>query len=198
MRRQFEAEPEERADEARRLAGMLRALNELPKPLIGRIQGQAYGGGLGLMSVCDVCVGAETARFAFTEVRLGLIPATIGPYVAARMGEARARRVFFSGRRFDAPEAVALGLLARSVPPEALDQAVDEEVAPYLSVAPGAVAAAKAQLRRLGPRIDEETVEDSVARLVHVWQGEEAKEGVGAFFGKRPPGWSAHGTGGGS
>jgi methylglutaconyl-CoA hydratase len=189
MRQQFEAGAEERAAEARRLAEMLRALNQLPKPLIGRIQGQAYGGGLGLMAVCDVAIGADTCRFAFTEVRLGLIPATIGPYVAARMGEARARRVFFSGRRFDAEEAVELGLLARAVPPEHLDDAVEAELRPYLDAAPGAVAAAKAQLRSLGPRIDGETIEESVRRLVETWEGDEAREGVGAFFGRRAPQW---------
>jgi enoyl-CoA hydratase/carnithine racemase len=96
----------------------------MPKPLIGRVQGQAFGGGVGLISVCDVAVGVETAKLGLTEVRLGLIPATIGPYVIARMGAARARAVFFSGRVFGAEEAVALGLLARVVQAEELDAAV--------------------------------------------------------------------------
>jgi methylglutaconyl-CoA hydratase len=189
MRAQLEADAAARGVEARRLAHMLRALDALPKPLIGRVQGQAFGGGLGLMSVCDVCVGADHARFAFTEVRLGLIPATIGPYVVARMGAARARRVFCSGRRFDAEEAVALGLLARAVPAAALDGVVEAEVAPYLDAAPGAVAAAKAQIRALGPRIDEAVVEESVERLARVWTGEEARAGVAAFFDRRDPPW---------
>lgn len=116
MRDQFEAEPETRAAEAGKLAYMLQALNTLPKPLIARVHGNAFGGGLGMISVCDVAVGADSVQMALTETRLGLIPATIGPYVAARMGEAKARRVFMSGRRFDAGEAVRLDLLARAVP----------------------------------------------------------------------------------
>ena len=105
MKAQFDASRAERIAEATALARMLKALNEMPKPLIGRINGQAFGGGLGLISVCDVAVASQSARFAFTEVKLGLIPATISPFVAARMGEARARRVFMSGRMFDAQEA---------------------------------------------------------------------------------------------
>jgi len=189
MRDQFEAAPEVRSAEAAKLAHMLQALNTLPKPLIGRVQGNAFGGGVGLMSVCDVVIGAEGAQFALTETRLGLIPATIGPYVAARMGEARARRVFMSGRRFDAAEAMDLGLLARAVPEADLDAAVEAEVAPYLDCAPGAVARAKALLRDLGPRIDEDVIAQTIDALAECWAGDEAPEGIGAFFDKRAPRW---------
>ncbi len=191
MKAQIAAAPEVRAAEARALAEMLFALNTLPKPLIGRLQGQAFGGGVGMASVCDVALGVTGAKFGLTEVRLGLIPATIGPYVVARIGEAMARRVFFSGRVFEADEAVALGLLARAVPPEQLDAAVEAEVAPYLSCAPGAVAAAKRLARSLGPRIDREVIDATVAALVRQWEGDEAPEGVAAFFEKRKPRWSA-------
>lgn len=190
MRAQFEAEPAARAVEARRLAGMLQALNTLPKPLIGRVQGNAFGGGVGLACVCDVAVGAEGASFGFTETRLGLIPATIGPYAIARMGEGRARRVFMSARRFDAAEAVALGILARAVPGDALDAAVEAEVTPYLACAPGAVADAKRLARSLGPVIDAATIEATVEALSARWEGGEAAEGVGAFFEKRKPRWA--------
>lgn len=190
MRAQFEAEPEARAVEARRLAGMLQALNTLPKPLIGRVHGNAFGGGVGLACICDVALGAEGATFGLTETRLGLIPATVGPYVIARMGEGRARRVFMSARRFDAAEAVELGILARIVPMEALDAAVEAEVAPYLACAPGAVADAKRLARALGPVIDADTIEATVAALSARWQGGEAAEGVGAFFEKRTPRWA--------
>ena len=190
MKAQVEADGPTRAREARALAEMLGALNALPKPLIGRINGQAYGGGIGMMSVADVAVGVETARFGLTETRLGLIPATIGPYVVARMGEARARRVFFSARRFDAAEAVELGLLARAVPAAGLDAAIEAEVAPYLACAPGAVAEAKALVRRLGPRIDEATIAETIEALVHRWESPEAAEGIAAFFERRKPGWS--------
>lgn len=191
MRAQFDADAAGRAAEARRLAHMLRDLNLLPKPLIGRVHGNAFGGGVGMMAVCDVCIGAETARFGLTETRLGLIPATIGPYVLARMGEAMARRVFMSARLFDAAEAVTLGLLARAVPAEALDAAVEAEVAPYLACAPGAVAAAKALTRRFGPPIGEAEIAASVAALAERWAGDEAAEGVGAFFERRKPRWQA-------
>jgi len=190
MRAQMGADPETRGAEARKLAMMLQALDACPKPIIGRIHGNAFGGGVGMMSVCDVAVGALDARFGLTEVRLGLIPATIGPYVVARMGADRARRVFFSGRLFDAEEAVRLGLLARAVPAGALDAAVEEEIAPYLSAAPGAVAEGKALVRALGPRIDEEVIDATVAALTRRWESPEAEEGIGAFFDKRKPGWA--------
>lgn len=189
MREQFEASPEVRKVEATKLATMLQALNTLPKPLIGRVQGNAFGGGVGMASVCDVAIGADTVLMGLTETRLGLIPATIGPYVCARMGEANARRVFMSGRRFDAAEAVTLGLLAKAVPAEDLDAAVEAEVAPYLDCAPGAVARAKALLRSLGPHIDEGTIAHTIDELAACWEGSEAPEGIGAFFDKRKPSW---------
>ena len=190
MRSQMKADGATRAREARRLAQMLGALDALPRPLIGRVQGQAFGGGMGLISVCDVAVGVAQARFGFTETRLGLIPATIAPYVIARMGAARARRVFMSGRRFDAEEAVALGLLARAVAPEALDAAVEAEIAPYLAAAPGGVAEAKALVRNLGPRIDEAAIAESIDALITRWESAEAAEGIAAFFERRKPRWA--------
>ncbi|NOX74710.1 MAG: enoyl-CoA hydratase, partial [Alphaproteobacteria bacterium] len=120
MQAQMNATPDERRAEARVLAMALFKLNTLPKPLIGRVQGNAFGGGIGLMSVCDVVIGVEDARFGLTETRLGLIPATISPYVLARMGEARARRVFMSARLFGAEEARGLDLLAKVVSQGAL------------------------------------------------------------------------------
>lgn len=189
MRAQVGADRAQRLAEARKLATMLRMLNELPKPLIGRLHGGAFGGGIGLACVCDATVAAEGTRFCFSETRLGIIPATIGPYVLARMGEGAARRVFMSARTFDAAEAAALGLVSRMVPAEALDAAVEAEVAPYLSCAPLAVAAAKAFARALGPRIDAAVIEDSIRRLADVWEGPEAILGIRAFLDKRPPPW---------
>ncbi|KAA2316181.1 crotonase/enoyl-CoA hydratase family protein [Pseudooceanicola sediminis] len=191
MRAQFAAPPAEQAVEAGHLARMLQGLNALPKPLIGRVQGNCFGGGLGMVSVCDVAVGTGAVQMALTETRLGLIPATVGPYVVARMGEARARRVFFSGRRFDAEEARTLGLLARVVPEEALDAAVEEEVAPYLDCAPGAVAQAKALVQRLGGANDQALIDHSIDELVRCWQGAEAQHGITAFLEKRKPRWQS-------
>lgn len=189
MKAQMGADAATRAAEARKLAEMLGTLDRMPKPLIGRVQGQAFGGGVGMMSVCDVAVGVDTARFGLTETRLGLIPATIGPYVVARMGASKARRVFMSGRIFEADEAVDLGLLARAVAPDALDAAVEAEVAPYLSCAPGAVAKAKALVAKLEPRVDDAVVAMTIDALVDAWEGDDAPEGVAAFFDKRKPRW---------
>ena len=191
MRAQFDASREARMAEARKLAAMLGALNGLPQPLIGRVNGQAYGGGMGLMSVCDVAIAADHARFGFTETRLGLIPATISPYVIARMGEGAARRVFMSARLFGAEEAAALGLASRAVPRGDLDQAVEAEIAPYLAAAPGAVARSKRLTRMLGAPLDPEIIEATVEALADAWEDAEAHEGVAAFFEKRKPAWKA-------
>ena len=190
MRDQMAADRETRRREARALAMMLKALNDLPMPLVGRVHGPAYGGGVGLMSVCDSVVAVEDATFGLTETRLGLIPATIGPYVVQRMGEPRARRVFFSSRIFDAAEARELGLISRIVAASDLDAAVEAEVAPYLSCAPGAVAEAKALVARLGNTVDEAAIEASIEALVVRWESSEADEGTRAFFEKRPPSWT--------
>ncbi|MFU8897306.1 MAG: crotonase/enoyl-CoA hydratase family protein [Roseinatronobacter sp.] len=190
MQEQMRADSATRAVEAGKLAAMLGALNRLPKPLIGRVQGQAFGGGLGMMAVCDVAIGVESATFGLTETRLGLIPATIGPYVLARMGEAMARRVFMSARIFEAQEAVTLGLLARAVPLAALEGAIESEIAPYLACAPDAVARAKRLAQRLGAGIQADAVDHSIAELVACWEGDEAREGISAFFERRKPDWS--------
>lgn len=189
MQAQMAADPETRFAEARKLAEMLNALNTLPKPLIGALQGNAFGGGVGMASVCDVAIGVESLKMGLTETRLGLIPATIGPYVIARMGEARSRRVFMSARLFEAAEAVELGLLARAVPAETLAEAVEAEVLPYLSCAPGAVSSAKQLIQSLGPRIDDAVIDHTIRQLVARWETDEAQEGIGAFFDKRKPAW---------
>ena len=190
MQAQMTADAETRAAEAQKLAGMLEALNALPKPLIGRVHGNTFGGGVGLACVCDVTVGAEGAEFGFTETRLGLIPATIGPHVVGRMGSAMARRVFMSARLFDAAEAVSLGILARAVPLEALDAAIEAEVAPYLACAPGAVAEAKALARALGPRVTPDVMDASIDALIRRWESDEARDGIAAFFDRRTPPWA--------
>ena len=189
MREQMQADAETRGREAAKLAFMLQALNTMPKPMIGALQGNAFGGGVGMAAVCDVAIGVDTLKMGLTETRLGIIPATIGPYVVSRMGEGRARRVFMSGRLFCAAEAVELGLLARAVPADKMAATVEAEVVPYLSCAPGAVAAAKALARRLGPRIDEGTIAITIDALTDRWNTEEAAEGIGAFFDKRKADW---------
>ena len=189
MRAQFDMDADTRRVESRRIATVLGALYDLPQPLIGRVQGNALGGGVGLVSVCDVAIGVAGTKLGFTETRLGLIPANIGPYVLARMGATRAAEVFMSARVFDADEAVRLNLLSRTVDPEGLDAAIEAELLPYLSCAPGAVAEAKALMRDLSGRVVPEQVDMAIDALARRWQSDEAREGVGAFFDKRAPSW---------
>ena len=189
MQDQINARAEERATGARALAMMLLAWNTLPQPVIGRIHGNAFGGGVGLASICDVAIGVHGTLMGLTETKLGLIPATISPYVIRRMGEAHARRVFMCSRRFDAAEALKFCLLTDVVDKKNLDEAVFSHVLPYLSCAPGAVAAAKALIRDLGPKVDSETIEMTIQALVDQWETEEAAQGIRAFFSKTLPPW---------
>ena len=189
MRDQMAGDATMKRTAARSIARMLGALNTLPQPVIGRLHGNAFGGGVGMASVCDVAIGVDHLKMGLTETKLGVIPATIGPYVVARMGESRARRVFMSSRLFGAAEAVELGLLAKAVPAADLAAAVEAEVLPYMACAPGAVAAAKKLTRDLGPRLDDETIDMTIGALVSRWEGDEASEGIGAFFDKRKPRW---------
>jgi methylglutaconyl-CoA hydratase len=190
MKAQIDADRAQRMREARRLAEMLQALNTMRAPLIGCLHGGAFGGGIGMACVCDVTLADSATKFCFSETRLGIIPATIGPYVLARMGEGNARRVFMSARVFDAVEAERLGIVSRIVPADQLDTAVEAEVAPYMQVAPGAVAAAKKLARDLGPRIDEGVIDATIRTLADIWEGPEARHGIAAFLDKRPPDWS--------
>ena len=190
MRAQFAMDRDTRKVESARIATALGALNALPQPLIGRVQGNAFGGGVGLAAVCDVTIGAQDITMGLTEVKLGLIPANIGPYVVARMGAVRAAEVFMNARLFKADEAVRLGLLTRVVPAGGLDAAVEAEVAPYLACAPGAVRDAKALLRRLSGAIDPRAVDGAIDALADRWETAEARDGITAFFDKRPPPWA--------
>jgi len=190
MMAQVEADRATRIAAARRLAAVFQALNTLDAPLIAHVQGGAYGGALGLLAACDVVLADPDARFGFTETRLGIIPATIAPHVIARMGEGAARQVFMSARIFDAAEAARLGLVSRLVAADQAEAAIEAEVAPYLAVAPGAVARAKRLARRLGAPITPERIEASIAALADAWETDEAREGIAAFLEKRKPAWS--------
>jgi methylglutaconyl-CoA hydratase len=189
MKAQIEADRAGRMKEAKRLALMFKALNDLEKPVIARVQGNGFGGGVGLLCVADVSVAADTAKFGLTETRLGLIPATISPYVVARIGEGQARPLFMSGRILDAQATQAAGLLTHVVPSGDLDAVVEAEIAPYLQVAPGAVGQSKALARSLGMPITDDVIEATIERLADVWETDEAREGISAFLEKREPWW---------
>jgi methylglutaconyl-CoA hydratase len=187
MNNQIKADRLTRISEARKLAMMLKALNEIPVPLIGKLHGAAYGGGVGLACVCDFVISSSNVKFGFTETRLGLIPSTIGPYVVGKMGEAKAREVFMSGQTFNEVEAKKLNIVSEIS--ENLDQSVESHLNPYLQTAPKAVGEAKALLRSLGSRIDDEVIEETIERLADIWEGEEASHGIDAFLNKTKPRW---------
>ena len=189
MKAQIDADRATRMHEARKLAMTLNALNELDAPLIGRVHGGAFGGGIGMCCVCDCVIAEQGAKFGLTETRLGLIPATISPYVIARMGEGQARRVFMSARIFSAAEAKELGIVSRVATGDDLDAQIEAEVAPYLSVAPNAVAASKRLARSLGPKITPDIIDMTIQALADTWEGEEAEHGISAFLGKTKPRW---------
>ena len=191
MQDQMKADPVTRGREAKALALMLQALNTMPKPLIGVIHGNAFGGGVGMASVCDVAIGLPEIKLGLTEVRLGLIPATIGPYVVARIGVTHARRVFMSGQLFDAETAKEIGILTDIVEESALDAQIEATIKPFLSVAPAAAGRAKALALSLGGSITEATIDHTIKELVTCWESEEAQEGISAFFEKRRPNWKA-------
>lgn len=191
MREQFEGSRESRIEEARRLAAMFRALNDVPKPLIARVHGNAFGGGIGLISVCDYVVASEDARFGLTEVRLGIIPATISPFVVARIGAAAARPLFMSGKMIGSRQAEALGLVNLAVPASALDDAIETELRHLLEASPQAIARAKALARSLAMPIDDLVIERVIKQLADSWETPEAAEGIGAFFERRNPSWRA-------
>ncbi len=189
MMAQIEADRAARMAEAKRFAMMLKALNEMPLPLIGKLENVALGGGMGLACICDVAIATRDCRFGFTETRLGIIPATISPYVLARMGEGMARRVLMSARIFRGDEAERLGVIAQAVAPEDLEAAVEAEIAPYLTVPKGAVGRAKRLARSLGITIDDTVIDDKIRQLADAWETDEAREGISAFLEKRKPSW---------
>ena len=190
MKEQLNATRDQRIAESKKLALLLKALNELPKPLIGIIQGSAYGGGVGLMCVCDFTVAVEYAKFGLTETKLGLIPATIGPYVVAKVGEGKARQVFMSSRIFGAKEAFELGICSKVVSgEEELDQEIENEVQSYLKVSASAVANAKTFLRSLGKEINDIQIENSIIQLADIWDSDDAQLGISAFLEERNPPW---------
>ena len=175
--------------ESTALADMLRELDQLAKPLIGRINGSAFGGGLGLVSVCDIAIGVTTAKFALTEVRLGLIPATIAPFLVARIGRSNARRTMLNATAYDGPKAVEYGLLHECVPPGELDDAIEKEIRLLLKCGPGAVAASKALIDYVDSHGPGENRIYTADALADAWETQEGREGTDCFFSKSAPSW---------
>ena len=169
---------------------MLKALHDLPQPTIARVQGAAFGGAVGLVSCCDMAVGSERASFSLSEVKIGLVPATIAPYVIKAIGERASRRYFTTAERFSATEAHRIGLLSEVVAEDQLDETVDALVNTLLANGPVAVRAAKDLIANVaGREISAELIEDTCVRIAHIRVSEEGQEGLGAFLNKRSPNW---------
>jgi methylglutaconyl-CoA hydratase len=180
-----------RAD-AGRLAEMLWTLWNCPLPVVGRIHGDCYAGGVGLAAVCDVLVAAEGVQFCLSEARLGLLPATIGPYVVRALGEQAARRYFLTAERFDAATAQRLGFVHEVCAPEALDAKVEEIVAALVANGPQAVRACKRLIKDVtGRPLDAELRAETARAIADIRASDEGREGVAAFLAKRAPGWQA-------
>ena len=180
---------DENLEDARRLAMMYWTIDECPKPLVARVQGAAMGGGAGLVAVADVVVTDAEAWFAFSEVRLGIAPASISPFVVRKIGPSHARSLFVTGERFDAERAHEIGLVHRVVSREGLDAAVEQKVAELLQGGPVAQATIKALLRRLETTEPMEAPGLTARVISELRTGEEGQEGLAAFLEKREPGW---------
>lgn len=192
MRRMAAADEATNRADALALARLMRTLNFLGKPTIARVNGAAYGGGVGLVACCDLAIGLDAAKFALSEVKLGLVPAVISPYVVAAIGARHARRYFASGEVFDAPEAHRIGLLHQVVPADELDAAVERAVHFLMKGGPSAQREAK-RLALAMAGMTEATMEatdaENAALIARLRVSPEGQEGIGAFLEKRAPRW---------
>ncbi|MDQ2915153.1 MAG: enoyl-CoA hydratase-related protein [Chloroflexota bacterium] len=175
--------------DSKALAGMFRALYDLEMPLVARVQGAAFGGGAGLVAVADIAVASTEASFAFTETRLGILPAVVSPYVVRKIGPARATALFVTGSRIDAKRAHEIGLVERLVEPSDLDAAVGRVLDAILSGGPKAVNAAKRLVREIEGRPIDEIADLTVKRIAEIRVSHEGQEGLRAFLERRDPRW---------
>jgi methylglutaconyl-CoA hydratase len=190
MRRMAQASAEENRADALRLARLLRTLDGLSKPTIARVNGAAYGGGVGLIACCDIAIASENATFALSEVKLGLVPAVISPYVIAAIGARQARRWFQSGEVFHAEEAQRIGLLHATAHAQSLESAIDHQCDLFRKTGPLAVKEAKALVRRMAGAVDHDAIDAANADLIaRLRVSPEGQEGLGAFLDKRKPAW---------
>jgi len=190
MQRMADYTEAENLADAQAMAKMMKTLNGLSKPTIARVQGAAFGGGVGLIACCDMAIASEAARFTISEVKLGLIPAVISPYVVAAIGERQARRYVLSAERFDALEAERIGLVHAVVAAEDLDAAVNDLVQAIGSNGPQAVAEAQKMTAYVARRpADDALIAKTASRIARIRVSEEGREGLSAFLEKRKPGW---------
>lgn len=179
----------ERIAESMMLSKLLESINYCPKLVIARINGAAYGGGVGLISVCDIAIGLESAQYSLTEVKLGLVPANIAPYVLRKVGGSKMRRLALNAYRFDSRQACAYGFIDVVAAEGELDQAVEFELKLALSAGPRAISRTKQLISELQNNAFDEPAAQMVEVLADVWEGEEAQAGIRAFFAKTSPPW---------
>ncbi|TRZ58401.1 MAG: enoyl-CoA hydratase/isomerase family protein [Rhodocyclaceae bacterium] len=191
MKRAAGLSAEDSLRESRAMAEMLCCLAQMGKPTVARVQGHAYGGGVGLVAACDIAIATFDAQFTLSEVKLGIIPAVISPHVIAAIGERYARRYMLSAERFAAAEAYRIGLLHEIVPDEeALDEAIGEIVETLLKNSPNALKECKELIRAVVSRpLTQEVVEDTAQRICRLRASDQGKEGMSAFLEKRKPNW---------
>ncbi len=192
MRAAADASLDDNEADARRLAALLQRLDALPRPTVARVQGNAFGGALGLIAACDIAVAAATAMLSLSEVRLGIAPAMISPYVLRAIGPRQARRLCLTGERFDATRAERIGLVHEAVATERLDAAVAAIVADLLQGAPGAQAQIKRLLADVAGRDeanDQQLAQSTARRIAQMRASPEGREGLSAFLEKRPARW---------
>ena len=190
MRGMAAASEAENREDSLALARLMRTLDELPKPTIARVQGAAFGGGVGLVACCDIAIGAAEAKFGLTESKLGLLPAVISPYVIAAIGSRNARRYFATAEIFDASEALRIGLLHQVVAADALDAAVQKQGDLLLKAGPIASASAKTLVRDVAAHADGARHDaDNAALIARLRVSPEGQEGLSAFLDKRKPNW---------
>jgi methylglutaconyl-CoA hydratase len=190
MRRMADYNYSENLADAAQLAEMLRVMYECPKPTIARIQGDVYAGGMGLVAACDMAVSVDTANFCLSEVKLGLVPATISPYVIRAMGARAAHRYFLTAERFDAQEALRIGFVHEVVSADALDAKVAEITQALVNASPDAVKACKRLVQDVaGHDISAELIAGTVKAIADIRSSEQGKEGVQSFLQKRKPSW---------
>jgi len=182
---------QENLSDAEDLARMLERLDTLPVPVIGRIQGAALGGGVGLAAICDIVVAADDAVFALTEVKLGILPAVVAPYVLRKIGISAGRELFLTGMRFDAARARTLGLVHEVVPFDALDAAVSRRITDVLAASPAGIATAKALIREIAGAHPDDVIGLTTNTIASQRVSEEGQEGLRAFLEKRKPSWTA-------
>ncbi len=191
MQEQAELPPASNEQSADRMARMFLAVARCTKPVVGRIHGHALGGGTGLTASVDVAICTEDCQFGLTEVKLGIVPAVISPFVMQKIGAGRARTLFLTGERFDGREAQRIGLVHKAVPEGELDGAVDKVVAELLSAGPAAVASAKELIRNVAALSLEDAIPVTSKWIAALRSTPEAREGFAAFLGKRKPSWMA-------